>query len=401
MKLAALALLASITGFFLAWNISSHKSADALQRERAAWAAEKVRLEAALADASQPTVAPTVVEKTKVVRVPENLDPKHLITKLRKIRISSGAGQTRNARVAIQHFESLISLRDSALPAIREFLLRNEEIDYDSSLSPRGSRDGRISTEFALPPSLRFGLFDVVRQIGGAEAERLLAEIATITGRGAELAYLARVLQDISPDKYRDLCLNAARELLAARTAAGAAGLDKYDREYLFGVLALFGDGSFVNEAQGQLVRADGLVDRGALKYLQQTLGAQAMPSIANAYNDPSIEPSKKEPLARYALTFTGTDPQATEFLHAAFKDPKLPLPERAELIEDLNQDGIQSEDNPTARDAEVIRARLVLIERWFPEADQPALVAAFNEARKDLVNMLKRYNSSVGLPAQ
>ena len=389
-------VVAAGCAFAVAWVIVTQRSNQKLERERAAWASEKAALQALIDQQSQPqSVEPSVVTKREVVRVHEKLDAREIIESLRKIKISSGAGQTKNARLAIQQLETLISLGSPALPAVREFLLRNEEVDYDSSLSPRGSRDGRISTEFALPPSLRFGLFDVTRQIGGPEAEKLLAEILSITGRGAEVAYLARVLQDIAPNKYREASINAARELLSQPLATGNSGLDKYDREYLFGVLALFGDASLAGDVQGQLVRADGLIDRAALKYLQQTVGAQAMPSIARTYSDSSVDPTKKEPLARYALTFTGSDPQATEFMHAAFRDPALPLPQRAELIEDLNQDGIQNEDNPTAQDAVLIAARLDLINRWYGEADQPPLVAAFDEARKDLVNMLKTYEAN------
>src|SRR5688572_22125004 len=147
MKLIAATLFGLVVGVVLAWNIASYRSAEAFGLERAAWAVEKARLEAELAAGSGPSTSPSVVEKTKVVRVTQNIDPKEIIAKLQKIRISSGAGQTRNARLAIQHFETLIAVGEPALPAIREFLLCNEEIDYDSSLSPRGSRDGRISTE--------------------------------------------------------------------------------------------------------------------------------------------------------------------------------------------------------------------------------------------------------------
>ena len=44
-------------------------------------------------------------------------------------------------------------------------------------------------TDFVFPPLLRFGLFDATLKIGGAKAEKLLADTLSITGRGVELAY--------------------------------------------------------------------------------------------------------------------------------------------------------------------------------------------------------------------
>jgi hypothetical protein len=397
MKRTSFVIMAGVVGFVIAWVAVSQRSADELARARAQWATEKSALQAALNQAGiQEPVLSTVIEKKKIVHVREQISPQEIIDHLQQIKISSGPGQIKNSRVAIQQFENLISLGAPALPAIRNFLLRNEEIDYESSIGPKASRDGKISTEFTLPPSLRFGLFDAVKQIGGSDAEKLLADILSNTGRGAEVAYLARALQEIAPNKYRELSVNAARDLLARPLTAGTAGLDKYDREYLYGVLALYGDTSFVGDAQSQLVRADGGIDRGALKYLQQTVGAQAVPSLVQAYQNPALDPSKKEPLARYALTFAGADPQATEFWRQTISDTALPMDHRSELIEDLNQDGLQNERNPTAQDARLITNRLALIDTLRDQvADNPRLTAAWAEAQKDLLDMLRHYQTN------
>jgi len=125
------------------------------------------------------------------------------------------------------------------------------------------------------------------------------------TGRGVEVAWLARTLQEIAPNKYRDVALAAARELLARPlTTNPASPLDRNERDHLFSVLTLYGDTSYVGAAQAQLLRADGEMDRSALRYLQQSLGQQAVPIAAQWYNDPRItDPAKKEPLARLALS--------------------------------------------------------------------------------------------------
>src|SRR5207244_3337077 len=158
----------------------------------------------------------------------------------------------------------------------------------------------------------------------------ILADTLRITGRGVEVAYLTRVLQQIAPFKYRDLAVSAAKELLNNPLNANSSNaLDKFERNYLYGVLAFYNDNSLSIQAQSQLVQTDGKIDQGALHYLQQTLGAQALPSIVQAYQNPALPPDKKEPLVRYALTYAGTDPQATEFWHKAVTDPTFPFDHR------------------------------------------------------------------------
>ena len=151
----------------------------------------------------------------------------------------------------------------------------------------------------------------------------------------------------------------------------------------------MFGDTGFVTEAQTQLVRTDSQIDRGALKYLQQVLGAQAVPLAANAYQNPLLTNSAaKEPLARLALNYVGADAQANAFYQQTINDPILNRSHRKNLIEDLNQDGFADTRNLTARDLPLIENRIRLIEQLAPSAMDEANAAAFKEAYKDLLNM-------------
>ena len=331
------------------------------------------------------TPAPAAVKSLKPT-------PAELVARLRALRIAPGAGQSRAARQAIHDFEELIAAGPAALPAIREFLARNEDIDFAAGQA-RGGR-GSVPDEFVLPPSLRFGFFDVVKQIGGAEAETILADILETTGRGAELAWLARALQGTAPNKYREIALAAARALLA-RPALAKPGspLDLNDRDHLFSVLEMYGDTGYVSAAQGQLVQADGAVDRGALKYLQQSLGPQAVTIAAQAYQNPLLltNAAAKEPLARLALNFVGADSQANELYQQAINDPVLTKNHRKNLIEDLNQDGFTDRKNLGAQDLPLIQNRIALIEQLAPVATDPVNLAAFKEAYKDLLNMRER----------
>jgi hypothetical protein len=277
------------------------------------------------------------------------------------------------------------------LPAIREFLARNVDTEFDTaSFQGRaGTRDGKLPGDFVLPPSLRMGLFDVVRRIGGADAENLLAEALSASGRGLEVAYLTRVLQEMAPNKYRDSALAAARNLLVAGAPASTSPLDRNHRDYLFAVLAFYNDNTFATTAQAQLILPDGKVDRGALRYLQQSLGAQAVPIAEQAYADPRLtDPGTKEAFARVALAFAGADPQANGFYQKAINDPVLTKSHRSNLIEDLNEHGFADPKNLTMNDLPLIKNRLALIEQLAPNAMDEVNAAAFKEAYKDLVGM-------------
>ncbi|MEO6033781.1 MAG: hypothetical protein ABIQ35_00845, partial [Verrucomicrobiota bacterium] len=384
---------AMVITWFAISQRDAHRYDNLSKLQRTEWQTEKAQLEAALAEARVKKPGRAAVDQR--VEVEKQIDPRAVVEALQKLRANSA--DTKSARRILHHLETLIDAGNAALPAIREFLSRNEDIDYESSLqsSLKAAKDGKIQIDFVFPPSLRFGLLDVVRQIGGADAEKLLADILGATGRGAEVAYLARVLDQMTPGKYRDIAVSIARDLLANPAAASTTGLDKYDRNFLFNLLTDFKDASFAQQAQARLIGADGAVDTGALRYLRNTLGEQSLAIVAEAYNDPRIlDPAKKEPLARVALNFAGANAQANELYRAAINDPGLPVDQRRELIEDLNQDGFENQKNPTPRDLDLIKSRLDLINLYRNDVDHKVVIGAFKEAEKDLNNMLAKHAS-------
>jgi len=382
----------AIGALVVSHRLNSRREAEWAARE-AAWQTEKAELEAALEDARArarstmtPVVAPPVVSTT-----PTKLSPAEIIAQLVSIK-STSANNPRAIRKAIYWLEELVAAGPGALPAIRQFLARNEEIDYISGSTKRGA-----GMEGVAPVSLRFGLFEVVKQIGGAEAENVLAEVLGTTGRGVEVAWLARALQEMAPNKYRDAALAAARELLGRPMTNPQSPLDRDERDQLFGVLTMYGDNSYVSTAQAQLLRVTGEIDRGALKYLQQTLGPQSVAIAAQLYDDPRVKgPENKEPLARLALSYVGVDAQANQFYEKTINDLTLTKSHRSNLIEDLNEDGLNFR-NLTARDLPIIENRIALIEQLAPHAADPVNAAAFKEAYKDLVNMREKASRQPG----
>jgi hypothetical protein len=376
-----------------------------LADQQGIWQAEKAELQAELTKAKlrpKMTAAPVSSVNTPEPAGSNRLTPTEIIARLQSLNGISGGPAVRH-RQAIYWCEELVQAGPGALPAIREFLSRFEELDLDTASFPaKGGRD-RVPLEFTVPPSLRFGLFDILRRIGGDDAEKILAENLTATGRGVELAYLTQVLHELAPSKYREAALQSARELLTVGAPlTSASPLDKNHRDYLFGVLSFYGDKSFYPEAQAQLVRADHQIDRSALKYLQQILGPSAVPILAQAYQNPLLADSNgKEPLARVALNYVGLDPQANEFYNRAINDPTLTQDHRRNLIEDLNQDGFPNTKKLTADDLPLIENRISLIEQLAPSALDETNTRAFQEAYKDLLKMRERVLVGAAAPTK
>ena len=379
------------TGALLVGRHQASRHAQEVQNQRAAWEAEKADLEAALEKArtKTPAIAAPLMVTTTTPATATRPSPADIIARLCALKSPVAAAQLREA---LYWLEELVQAGPEALPAIREFLVRNEDIELDTAwLQSRTARDGKLPAEFVLPTSLRMGLFGVVRRIGGEEAEKLLAEILPTTGRGLEVAYLTRLLHELSPSTYRDAALAAARALLANNAPLNSSSpLDRYHREYLFSVLSFYGDTGFASSAQTQLLRADNQIDRGALRYLQQALGAQAVTIAAQTYQHPALQTNNaaKEPLARLALAYVGADAKANEFYQRAINDPVLTRGDRSNLIEDLNEDGFADTRNLTANDLPLIQNRIALIEQLAPSAMDEVNAAAFKEAYKDLLNM-------------
>jgi len=394
--------LAFAAGAVLVGHQQAGRHARELELQRAAWDAEKAELEARVeeARAGSARVAPEAprVEPVPLPASAASPSPQELLKKLAALKVAPGPGQGRALRQALALFEQLRQAGPSALPALREFLVSGQDVAYEAA-GGKGGRDVRSLAEALAPLSLRFGLFDVVRQIGGADAEAILAESLAGAGRGLEVAYLTQLLEEIAPGKYGDAALAAARALLA-RTDLGKA-----DRDYLFGVLGRWNDVAYAATAQAQLVQPDGKVDRSALRYLQQALGEKSVGLAAQLYKDPRItEADSREPLARVALAYVGVSSEAEELFHAAVLDATLKPDHRRELVEDLNTDGLSNKKNPTPADLQIIAQRYALTQAYLQQdyaQNDPVLRKAFLEADKDLRNMLQKAAAGAAAPAQ
>lgn len=361
---------------------ASRYAAQAAQLQ-AAWEAEKAQFEAALEEARGQGREPAPAPPARILTVTNRVSPAEILARLQTLRTATNSA--RSARLVIHEFERLIEAGPAALPAIREFLRQNVDVDYDAA----SRRRGRMPTEFNLPPTLRLGLFEAAKRIGGDGAAQVLVEALQATGRGAEVAYLAFALQEMQPNTYRETALAAARQLLARPAVAGATNpWEKLDRDYLYDVLTFYQDGTYVAAAQAQVIQPGGQVDAVALRYLQQALGERSVAVAAQAWQDPRVPADQKEPLARVALTYAGADPQADQLYQAAINDPGLKPDQRRNLIEDLNEAGFADPKHLTPADLALIQKRIGMIEQLAPGSMDQINAAAFQEAYKDLVNM-------------
>jgi hypothetical protein len=379
-------------GFVIAKRIQD-KNAAREQTMRAEWARERAALEDAARN--RPVLQMTnyiTQEKEKLVVKRES--PAEILAELKR----SKSGRGTDGRKVVFLLESLRRCGAEALPVIRQYLQSFEEVEFDASVIGKGkaARDLTGLLDSVMPVSLRFGLFDVVRQIGGAQGEGILVDALSSTGRAVEVAYLARVLEQMAPGKYRPAVLEAAHELLANPKGAGSKDpLDQNESEYLYGTLRFFNDSSFVAQAQAQAIRPDGKIDKNAVTYLEQALQGQALALAKQLYSDPRVtDPASKEPLARVALKYVGASAEADQFYQQTINDAGLPKNARSNLIEDLNEDGLNYK-NLSKADLPLIEKRLAFIEANGPSAMDAVNAAAFKEAYKDLLKMREKAANS------
>lgn len=394
-KTFLVALVAGVVGFGAAVFWMKHQAVPAPVPLPAG---ETTVSEPANAVPENPPVQRTVPKMPRLTRAEEQLPasgqrrPEDILTELASIQIVSGPAQGRAQYRVLSLLDQLAQAGPAALPAVRQFLASNRDVAYSPAANGNNARNGM------LPPSLRFGLFDVVQQIGGAEGEQLLVESLSGTARGTELSYLAQLLETSAPGKYRDTALAAAKTLLASGRIT-----DQAERDSLFNVLRDLKDNSYVATAQAQLVSSDGRLDRSALKYLQQTLGDQSLSLAQKLSQDSRIaDADSREAIGRLALNYVGKDDAAVDLFHKAALDPQLKPDQRRNLIEDLNQDGISNRKNPTPEDLKIVANRYALtqayLEQPYVKNDQ-VLSAAFAEANKDLAKILQKAGVPPGQP--
>lgn len=153
---------------------------------------------------------------------------RELVSKLTQIDVTHGPLTPEQATAWKETLKQLIGQGTAAVPAIREFLKKNIDLDFDQA---------GFSTATGVS-SLRLAMLDALQQIGGPEAIATLDQTLQTTADPAELATLAKFLESSEPEKHRTAVLTAAREALAM---AASDQWDGRDVSPLFEILKTYG----------------------------------------------------------------------------------------------------------------------------------------------------------------
>ena len=340
---------------------------EALRKEAASLKSKLASAQAAI-DSLRLELNNTVVPDTSGgMSAPDILD------ELMKINMTSGNRPRLQRRINFL-FESLLEQGEAAVPHIREFLKKMEDVDFAVQKSPKDksselnywrTRMVHGPLDFEQPPSLRIGLIDILSEIGGSQAEDVLVELLSTTGRGFEIAYTAKKLQRwLGKEAYRDEALGAAYELL--QEPIEIPNGDKFDaasRQYLFMVLEMYDDKTFIQTAQGQLIKEDGKIDRSVLSYFERVGKDHATDSIVQAIQSGQVAERDMRDLARVAVRGVGkNNAQADSLFQDIMTNDKYSLDVKMETIRSM--DNIEDLGNMEKNEqATILQSRLALMD--------------------------------------
>jgi hypothetical protein len=161
---------------------------------------------AASADQSQGTPKrPTAA--TPVVRPAPSPYTRQLVNNLVNLPQAGAPITLEQVTAWKQNLQQLVQQGPAALPAIREFLERNQDVVFGSESARALGSD-----------SARAAMYDALTQIGGPEAASVLLDTLQNTASPRDIALLARSLEQLAPEQYRQQIVDAARQALATPT---------------------------------------------------------------------------------------------------------------------------------------------------------------------------------------
>ena len=297
-----------------------------------------------------------------IMSVPEILDE--------LIEIKLGFKNRRSVQRRLSYlFESLALQGDAAVPLIREFLNKMEDVDFavqregesDEERNQRYSRF-RATLNFSQPPTLRIGLIDMLAEIGGGQAEATIGELLSTTGRGFEIAYAGKIIQSwLGKDAYRTEALAAAHELLLDPVeAVGGNQFDRLSRNYLFMVLDMYDDQTFIQSAQSMFINDDGRIDRTILDYFEDVGKVRALDAMVQAFRSGKVVEGDMDNLAEAVSRYAGINPQADQLFRDIMIGDQYNMETKLDAIRSFTQsDGDASTPGVAPH---VLQARLNLV---------------------------------------
>jgi hypothetical protein len=226
------------------------------------------------APSTPPAVAPATVPP------PDTSTPhtRELVGRLAQVDVSSGKISAEQVGQWKQGLRDLATQGSAAVSAIRQFLAQNQDLSF-------GEIEGGNAVGYT---SVRAGLFDVLKQIGGPDATEAFLQTLHTTADPAEIALLARTLEEQGSGEYRPQVLNAAREVLEQ---ASTGKLTVKEVGPLFQVLQQYGDASVVANLERTIPQ-------------WQYYGIMALAGMPSGEGIPTLIQQAAQPEASGARTF-------------------------------------------------------------------------------------------------
>lgn len=402
MKFAIAVLVAALVGFGGGYLFLSKKQVQLAGQQAAAESdlqSQVEYLKQELAEAKNRKAEVRTVTKNTSTTITNKLSAEETLARLLKLNPgTSDEARNRVFRQIVYHLQMLAELGSESLPVINAFLKENKDIDYVGDVLneagervSRGGFNSRLATrtDFLMPPSLRLGLIDVLDQIETADAEAILVETLDTTARGVEVAYIARLLEETNPNKYRDNALKAAKELLANPPEFDSPNrIDENSRAYLYSVLSMYQDTSFAENANALLITKEGRVDRQAMSYLTSTLKANGVPALCNAYHDQRLtNQNERSHLLNAIMNFAGPSPEANKLFTEIISDEKVPAAIRSYAVIGLS--GGAGKERPS--EPALVQARLELLRNLRGNYKDERLLKSIDDTKVALENLLSR----------
>jgi hypothetical protein len=273
---------------------SPAKQAAAVAREDAE--PREVPLSQFISDSQRPAVIPPAsrsvsAAQSAVPRVEPSPYTRQLVASLTNLDLSHGPINREQAQQWKQGLQTLTQQGLTALPAIREFLEHNQDLNF--AAVGGGALLGQSS--------VRAALIDALQQIGGPEATALMLQTLQTTALPSEIALLARTLEQQAPGQYRQETLNAVSDVLAMADKGQLAG---WDVGALFQVLQNYGDAT----TAAALAPLQSKWNYYATMALAGLPGGEGVPSLIQQVQDAAAGAGGKGALAFQMLAQMATE---------------------------------------------------------------------------------------------
>jgi len=294
-------------------------------------------------------------------------NPREILARIVELQKNGGP----NSQRAVQRLLSdLVLAGPQSLAAIQEYLASGEDLKLDTQAKGKGAPGGKGG-------SLRQELLQVVMEIGGEQAEQVLAQTMRTAASPQEMLRLAQALEKMAPGKYQQAAVTAAHTQLANISQT------KGDPGPYLEILGMYGDRSYVEQAQAALVQPDGRINKNALDYLQNVLHQDVLPVAQQLFQDGRLtDPKAREELARLATEYVGMADAANQMWYQSALNPELPDKTRERLIRELEKKGFQDPKNPTPQDVQLAQVRLQILDGLRAQMQASPQVTVVDETR-------------------